>query len=81
MSNAIAGVFGAMWEIAEVPACTFSDFNSDGEVNAFDLAFILGYWGPCPSPSAPCAAFDLNEDGQVDATDLGILFSDWGACE
>ena len=68
-------------EIDAVPSCTFSDFNGDGEVNSFDLAFILGYWGPCPDPNAPCAAFDLNDDGQVDAMDLGVLFSDWGSCQ
>ena len=60
------------------PPCTFADFNSDGVVNAFDLAFILGYWGPCTG--GECTSFDLNDDGEVGSADLGLLFSSWGDC-
>lgn len=62
-----------------VPPCTESDFNGDYEVNALDLAYILGYWGPCQS--GPCTAFDLNGDGTVDSQDLGLLFTSWGSCD
>ncbi len=68
-------------EVDPAPECTFSDFNGDGKIDSFDLAFILGYWGPCLDPNEPCATFDLNDDGQVDAADLGLLFSEWGLCE
>ena len=30
-----------------------ADLNGDGKVDAFDLAFLLGSWGPCPAPCAP----------------------------
>ncbi|MAD78656.1 MAG: hypothetical protein CMJ51_04710 [Planctomycetaceae bacterium] len=66
-------------ESQPVPPCTFADFNGDGFVNAVDLAYILGYWGPCAA-SDPCHAFDLNDDGFVNSRDLGLLVSDWGPC-
>ena len=62
----------------EPPACTFADFNGDGVVDAIDLAYILGYWGPCSGGS--CTSFDLNDDGEVGSADLGILFISWGDC-
>ena len=55
----------------------FSDFNGDGEVNGFDLAFIFSWWGPCQSANCP---YDLNGDGEVSAPDLGLLMSGWGEC-
>ena len=61
-----------------VPPCTEADFNSDYEVNALDLAYILGFWGPCQS--GPCSIYDLNGDGSVDSQDLGLLFTNWGSC-
>ncbi|MCH8854448.1 MAG: hypothetical protein IID41_17620, partial [Planctomycetes bacterium] len=30
-----------------------ADFDGDGETGAFDLAQLLGGWGPCPSPCEP----------------------------
>ena len=52
------------------------DLNNDGQVSAFDLAILLGSWGPCPA----CPA-DLNGDGFVNAFDLAILLGSWGAVE
>jgi hypothetical protein len=53
-----------------------ADIDGDGEVNAFDLAFLLGSWGPCP-PEDDCPA-DLDGDGVVDAFDLAVLLGSWG---
>ena len=52
-----------------------ADLNGDGNVNAADLAMLLGSWGPC----AGCPA-DFNGDDQVDAFDLAQLLGHWGPC-
>ncbi len=52
-----------------------SDFNGDGEVDAFDLAELLGSWGSCFGCSA-----DLDGDGDVNAFDLAMLLGSWGGC-
>ncbi|MFO0828563.1 MAG: dockerin type I domain-containing protein [Phycisphaerales bacterium] len=56
------------------PACT-GDLNHDGNVDASDLATVLGSWGPCGG----CAA-DLDGSGTVNAADLSILLGAWGPC-
>jgi hypothetical protein len=53
-----------------------ADVNLDGSVDANDLAFILGFWGPCP---APCGA-DIDRDASVDANDLALVLGAWGLC-
>ena len=59
------------------------DFDCDGDVDAFDLAQLLGAWGPCPEPCTPgepadtCPA-DLNGDCTVEAFDLALLLGAWG---
>lgn len=67
----------------EVPLWVHGDLNCDGEVDPFDLALLLGNWGPCPRPCTPgdpegtCPAdFDGNCD--VDAADLAFLLGNWG---
>ena len=32
----------------KAPGIPCPDLNGDGEVNAADLAILLGAWGPCP---------------------------------
>jgi len=51
------------------------DLDGNGAVGAFDLAILLGAWGPNPGHAA-----DLNGDGDVDARDLAILLGTWGPC-
>ncbi len=51
------------------------DLNSDGLVDAFDLAELLGSWGPCEG----CPA-DFNADNAVNAADLAQALGAWGAC-
>lgn len=62
------------------PACA-EDLTGDGDVNAADLAALLGAWGPvndCP-PSVVGDA-DLNDDCIIDAADLAIMLGAWGPC-
>ena len=37
------GLLIAVWGTADVAA----DLNGDGTVDGYDLAYILGNWGPC----------------------------------
>ena len=52
-----------------------ADFNGDGIVGPFDLANLLGAWGPC----AGCPE-DLDGDGTVGPFDLAVLLGAWGPC-
>ncbi len=61
-----------------LPPCP-ADFDDDGAVGAFDLAILLGNWGPCPDPDS-CPA-DLDNDGTVGPFDLALLLGTWGPCE
>ena len=56
--------------------CVPADFDCDGRVGAFDLAVLLGGWGPCPDPD-DCPA-DFDDDGAVNAFDLAQLLGNWG---
>jgi hypothetical protein len=56
----------------------------DGLVNAADLAFLLGEWGPnagSPADYVTSATFQPPADGIVDAADLAVLLGNWGLCE
>ena len=57
------------------PACP-ADLNGDGNVEAADLAQLLGSWGSCDG----CPA-DFDNDGTVGASDLAFLLGSWGMCE
>ena len=52
------------------------DLDGDGSVGAFDLALLLGSWGPC-ADCDDCPA-DLDGDCAVGAADLAILLGNWG---
>ncbi|MEE9212071.1 MAG: plastocyanin/azurin family copper-binding protein [Phycisphaeraceae bacterium] len=52
-----------------------ADFNGDDQVGPFDLAILLGAWGPCPG----CPT-DLSGDGVVGPFDLATLLGAWGPC-
>ena len=51
------------------------DLDGSGDVGPFDLALLLGTWGPCED----CPA-DLDGDGQVGPFDLALLLGAWGEC-
>jgi glucose/arabinose dehydrogenase len=56
----------------------------DGVVDAADLAFLLGEWGPNPGSPADMVSnvtFAPPPDGFVDAADLAFLLGDWGPCK
>ncbi len=57
-------------------ACA-ADVDYDGDIDASDLAILLGAWGTCSGST--CAA-DLDCDGDVNATDLAVLLGAWGSC-
>ncbi len=62
-----------------VPDPCGGDFDVDGDVDASDLAVLLGAWGPCANPNDFCEG-DLDHDGTVGAADLAILLGMWGTC-
>lgn len=59
-----------------------ADLNGDLDINAPDLAIVLGNWGTCPSPCTPglpgttCLG-DLDGDCDVNAMDLAIMLGCW----
>ncbi len=52
-----------------------ADFDNTGAVGPFDLAILLGNWGPNPNHPA-----DLDGDNIINATDLALLLGNWGPC-
>lgn len=52
------------------------DLDGDGDVDAFDLALLLGSWGPCGDCN-DCPA-DLDGNCTVGAADLAQLLGNWG---
>jgi hypothetical protein len=60
-------------EISALALRGSSDIDTSGQVNAADLAILLGAWGPC----AGCCQADLNGDRVVNASDIGVLLGDW----
>jgi hypothetical protein len=80
------GLVHCLNAIATVPTSCPADFDGSGNVEAFDLAILLGAWGPCPepckegNPEDTCPA-DLNGDCVVEAFDLALLLGNWGPCE
>jgi hypothetical protein len=66
-----------------VSADTFQP-PGDGNVDAADLAFLLGEWGRNPGSPADMVSsktFQPPPDGMVDAADLAFLLGSWGTCE
>ena len=61
--------------LPQPPNACPADLTGDGEVNAADLALLLGAWGPNPGHPS-----DFNGDDEVDAADLAQLLGAWGPC-
>ena len=58
-----------------------TDVDGNGETKAFDLAFLLGGWGPIPKdPDPAVVCLDANGDGEIRAFDLAFLLGAWGDC-
>jgi len=58
------------------PPC-FGDLFPDGQVDAADLATMLGKWSVT---GAAAGSADLDGNGVVDAADLSLLLGSWGPC-
>ncbi len=75
----LPGAVAERYEYSDYGAPTIShcpaDQDGTGTVEAFDLALLLGAWGPNPGHPA-----DFNNDGVVDAFDLAQLLGKWGLC-
>lgn len=56
------------------PSPCVGDLDGSGDVNAGDLAILLGAWGSTGGPA------DLNNNGLVGAEDLALLLGAWGPC-
>ncbi len=79
------------YDTCEATPCPADMVNSvtfqpppDGVVNAADLAFLLGAWGPNPGSPADivdASTFQPPPDGVVNAADLAYLLGSWGTCE
>ncbi len=74
---------GGFWQPAAAgdPGCGDcpTDVDGNGLTEAFDLANLLGAWGPC-APGAPCECLDSDGDGSINAFDLAVLLGAWGPC-
>ncbi len=54
-----------------------TDADGSGDTGAFDLALLLGNWGPVTSAAA---CLNADGDGIIGPADLAILLDAWGAC-
>lgn len=55
-----------------------TDVDDDGHTGPFDLAMLLGSWGPV-TPDTVC--LDADQNGGIEAFDLAVLLANWGPCE
>ncbi len=53
-----------------------TDTDDDGETGAFDLAVLLGNWGPVDAGEC----LDNDTSGSINAFDLAVLLGNWGPC-
>jgi len=67
------GVSGSVSPCSSCP----TDVDGNGQTGAFDLANLLGAWGPV-SPNSAC--LDADSDGSINAFDLAVLLGAWGPC-
>jgi subtilisin family serine protease len=85
MVNAGSAVL-AVYECSPADVVSSDTFQppSDGQVDAADLAYLLGEWGvnpASPADTVDSATFQPPADGVVDGADLAFLLGAWGVCE
>ena len=63
----------------EAPLCGDcpTDVDGSGHTAPFDLAFLLGHWGPV-TPQSLC--LDTDKNGVIGAFDLATVLGAWGPC-
>ena len=71
---------GGFWQPTAGCGDCPTDVDGSGQTEAFDLANLLGAWGPC-DPGEPCACLDADGDGSINAFDFAVLLGAWGPCE
>ena len=79
-NNGACGAAQQVAGLAFVCASCVGDLNGDGQVDAADLAQLLGNWGsyrPCP----PYLPMDFDQDCTVGPADLAQLLGTWGPRE
>lgn len=69
-----------MWVQGDPCGACPTDVDGSGDTGPFDLAFLLGFWGPC-APGEACACLDADGDGLLGPVDLAVLLGAWGPCE
>ena len=75
----------SLWITAQGPSpltgacgCPF-DSDLSGKIDAFDLAHLLGCWGPVEPGTCECLQAEPTDD-VIDARDLASLLGAWGPC-
>lgn len=73
---------GGFWQpVASCDNCP-TDVDGSGDTGPFDLAFLLGNWGPIPPDADPAVVcLDADGDGNIEPFDLAFLLGAWGTCE
>ncbi|MCZ6652838.1 MAG: hypothetical protein O7D91_07410, partial [Planctomycetota bacterium] len=56
-----------------------TDSDDDLDTDAFDLAVLLGCWGPV-QPGL-CECLDADDNGDIKAFDLAVVLGAWGSCQ
>ncbi len=72
--NETASGAAYIFDVTDDSACPW-DLDGDDNVGPYDLAFVLGFWGPNPGHPA-----DLDGDGVVGPLDLALVLGNWGPC-
>ena len=70
------GMVGTIDVVLPCPDCP-TDSDDSGGTGAFDLAVLLGAWGPV-TPDSTC--LDADGNGFIEAFDLAVLLGAWGSC-
>ena len=79
MSGGDFALAGGFWHPTAAGGCGDcpTDVNGNGQTEAFDLAFLLGNWGPV-SPDSAC--LDADDNSIIGAFDLAVVLGAWGPC-
>ncbi len=72
---------GGFWQPAAGCGDCPTDVDGSGDTGPFDLAFLLGNWGPIPPDADPAVVcLDADGDANIGPFDLAFLLGAWGTC-